>query len=102
MRRYNPHPLFNDPESSMQSRIIIAFLLGLASINAYAEKAPATPQTEEQCKKSVEKIIDDHKALSNPANPNSVADDIFVLDLKKLQQQKGNCAVYNQYLDNYN
>lgn len=102
MRHYNPQPLFYDPERYMKSRLIIAFVIGLASVCAYAEKAPSTPQTDEQCKKSVEKIIEDHKAISNAANPNSVPDDVFVIDLKKLQQQKGNCEAYNQLLDSYN
>jgi hypothetical protein len=102
MGRYNPPPLIYTPERYMTSKIFIGLVLGLASVCAYAEKAPATPQTDEQCKKSVEKIIEDHKALSNPANPNSVPDDVFVIDLKKLQQQKGNCEAYNQLLDNFN
>lgn len=86
----------------MKLNLVVAVVLGFACVSAYAEKTPTTPLTDEQCKKSVEKIIDDHKALSNPANPNSVPDDVFVIDLKKLQQQKGNCEAYNQLLDNYN
>ena len=86
----------------MKLNVVIAFVLGFACVSAHAEKAPSTPQTDEQCKKSVEKIIDDHKALSTSANPNSVPDDFFVIDLKKLQQQKGNCEAYNQLLDSYN
>ena len=86
----------------MKLNVVIAFVLGFTCVSAYAEKAPSTPQTDEQCKKSIEKTIDDHKALSNPANPNSVPDDFFVIHLKKLQQQKGNCEAYNQLLDSYN
>jgi hypothetical protein len=86
----------------MKSNIIIAFVFSFASSCASAEKAMSAPRTEEQCKISVEKTIDEHKALSNPADPNKVPDDSFVTNLRKLQASKGSCEAYNQLLDSYN
>lgn len=86
----------------MKSKIAIASILFIACSYAHADKAPSAPQTEEQCKQIVEKAINDHKSLSNPATPSNVADDSFVINLKKIQQSKGSCEAYNQLLDSYN
>lgn len=86
----------------MKSKIMIALVFSIAYTFAHAEKTMPAPQTEEQCKKILEKTIEDHKSLTNPTDPNKVADDSFVLNLKKLQQSKSSCEAYNQFLDSYN
>ena len=86
----------------MNSKLFIAIIFSLAFSYANAEKAALGPQTDEQCKKNIEKLIEEHKALSNPASPSSVADDSFVRNMKSIQQSKGSCAAYNEFLDNNN
>ena len=86
----------------MRFNIMVAFVFFVACSSANADKSPPAPPTEEQCRKSVEKSIDDHKSLSNPTDPSKVADDSFVSNLRKIQQTKGNCEAYNQLLDSYN
>jgi len=86
----------------MKSKLFIAIAFSLVCACANAEKVALGPQTDEQCKKNIEKLIEEHKALSNPASPSSVADDSFVKNLKSIQQAKGSCAAYNEFLDNNN
>jgi hypothetical protein len=86
----------------MKSTYIFFAILFLASSIAHAEKTTSTPLTEEQCRKNVEKNIIDHKALTNPTEPDKVPDDSFVANMKRIQQSKGSCEAWNQYLDSYN
>jgi hypothetical protein len=86
----------------MTSKIFFVIAFYSLSFNAFAEKTIVAPQTEEQCKKNIEKLIKEHKSISNPATPDAVPDDSFVENLKKIQVSKGSCEAYNQFLDSYN